>query len=143
MFLWERENDPFIGPKLEGWYEMNVWSHLIDTLFHNTEVNLKRGADRKNEGRSVSERKSTRKMIGRKGDGVFISHTRRLEFGAIEAWRRWEGKSGDKYLRDSLKLSKLLKDMLRLLFSECGMVKNVIRELQVVGILQGANRFKS
>ena len=71
LFLWEREGNPFVESQLEGWYEMNVCGHLIDPLFHNLEVELKReegmslmSNDHKNNERSVDERKKARKMIG-------------------------------------------------------------------------------
>ena len=59
--------------KLEGWFEMNVWSRLIDPAFSNLNVDIIRG-----EGMSIasSERKNVqrklndRKKFGRKGDSV-------------------------------------------------------------------------
>nr|CAG8581599.1 8058_t:CDS:1 [Entrophospora candida] len=95
-------------------------------------------SDRKNHERSVADRK----MIGRKGDGVFRLCKKRLEFGAIEAGRKWEGQHGTKYLTDSLKLCKMLKDMLAQLSTECDWIEDLVRKLQVVGILQGASRIQ-
>nr|CAG8600785.1 674_t:CDS:1 [Entrophospora candida] len=145
LFLWEKEEDPFDPLKLEGWYEMGVWSCLVDPAFSNLNIDLVRGegmslasSDRKNHERSVADRK----MIGRKGDGVFRLCKKRLEFGAIEAGRKWEGQHGTKYLTDSLKLCKMLKDMLAQLSTECDWIEDLVRKLQVVGILQGASRIQ-
>ncbi|GES94360.1 hypothetical protein GLOIN_2v1828688 [Rhizophagus clarus] len=60
-------------------------------------------SDRKNDDMNCEE---NRKKIGRKGDGIFRLIGDRLEFGAIEAGRKWEGKSGRKYIKDSLKLNR-------------------------------------
>lgn len=122
LFLWDREENPFDYSKLEGWYEMNVWGHLIDPTFHNTNIDLVRGegmscasSDRKNIIRTINDRKK----IGRKGDGVFRLCKDRLEFGAIETGRKWEGPNGTKYLNDSLKLNKMMKDMIAQLTNIC------------------------
>ncbi|CAG8698903.1 15023_t:CDS:2, partial [Racocetra persica] len=146
MFLWNKDENPFDHSKLEGWYEVNVWGRLIDPAFDNLlNIDLVRGegmslasSDRKNFKRSLD----TRKKVGRKGDGVFRLHKDRLEFGIIEAGRKWEGQAGSKYLSDSLKASKMLKDMLCQLVSECDMKESLSRKLQAVGILHGANRIQ-
>ncbi|CAG8836243.1 10664_t:CDS:1, partial [Racocetra persica] len=136
---------PFDSLKLEGWYEMNIWSHLIDPAFYNVNIDLIRGegmslasSDRKNVERTTSDRKK----VGRKGDGVFRLHKDRLEFGAIEAGRDWEGQCGSKIITDSLKICKMLKDMLNQLAIECNMKENHVRKLRVVGMLQSGNRMQ-
>ncbi|CAG8788497.1 4999_t:CDS:2, partial [Dentiscutata erythropus] len=143
--LWEMEENPINDSLLEGWYEMNMWSRVIDPAFDNLNIDLVRGegmshasSDRKNLTRATNDRKK----LGRKGDGVFRLRKDRLEFGAIEAGRKWEGKSGTKYMTDSLKICKMLKDMLNQLAIECGMKEDLVRKLQVVGILNGANRIQ-
>lgn len=78
------------------------------------------------------------KKIGKKGDGIFRLKGDRLEIGGIEAGKKWEGKNGRKYLQNSLKLSKMLRDML----VECNDDEQVIRKLQTVGMLHSANRFQ-
>ncbi|RHZ88090.1 hypothetical protein Glove_26g247 [Diversispora epigaea] len=94
LFLWRKKETPFDSSKLEGWYAINIWGRLIDPAFENLDINLVRGegmsltsSDRKNLERTINERKK----IGRKGDGVFRLSKDRLEFGAIEAKRKWEG----------------------------------------------------
>ncbi|CAG8571588.1 1427_t:CDS:2 [Paraglomus occultum] len=136
--LWEMDNNPFDSSKSEGWFAMNIWSRLIDPALDDLNVNLIRG-----EGMSFasSERKNavnTYKKFGRKGDGVFRLPNSRLEVGAIEAGRKYKEKSGTKLLSDSLKLSKMLKDMMDKLIKECGTKEG----LKVIGILNGANRLQ-
>ncbi|CAI2190738.1 14369_t:CDS:2 [Funneliformis geosporum] len=116
LFLWQKEENPFDSEKLEGWYEMNVWSHLIDPAFHNLNIDL--------------------------GDGVFRLCKDRLEFGAIETGRKWEGEKGTKYMHDSLKMCKMLKDMVTQLAIICDGREELVRKLEVVGILHGANRIQ-
>ncbi len=144
--LWEKEHDFTLDQsRLEGWYEHNIWSHLIDPVFHDLEIELVRGegmslssSDRKND----EEQNSDRKKIGRKGDGIFRISKDRLEFGAIEAGRKWEGANGRKYITDSLKLSKMLRDMLVKLIMTFKGNEQKMRQLQTVGILHSANRFQ-
>lgn len=74
LVLWEMEDNFTSGQsKLEGWYQSNVWSRIIDPAFHDMKFeSIIRGegmsfasSDRKNDGKSESDRKK----IGRKGDG--------------------------------------------------------------------------
>ncbi|CAB4432769.1 unnamed protein product [Rhizophagus irregularis] len=143
--LWENEDFTLDSSRLEGWYQHNIWSPIIDPAFHNSKINLVRGegmstasSDRKNNKSCNADRKK----IGKKGDGIFRLKGDRLEIGGIEAGRKWEGKNGRKYLRDSLKLSKMLRDMLIQLIKECNGDEQIIRKLQTVGMLHSANRFQ-
>ncbi|CAI2182374.1 20653_t:CDS:2 [Funneliformis geosporum] len=119
--LWEKEHDFILDQsRLEGWYEHNIWSHLIDPVFHDLEIELVRGegmslssSDRKNDEDQNSE---DRKKIGRKGDGIFRM--------------------------DSLKLSRMLRDMLVKLIMALKGNEQEMRQLQTVGILHSANRFQ-
>ncbi|CAG8519357.1 7616_t:CDS:2, partial [Funneliformis caledonium] len=140
--LWKGESNFNSSSKLEGWFEMNVWAHLVDPAFRGMEIELVRGegqslssSNRKNIDRTVNDRKK----IGKKGDGIFRLRNNHLEFGAIEAGRNWEGSKGTKFLTDSLKMCKMLKDILNELASECNMKEDIVRKLQTAGILQGAN----
>ncbi|CAG8709457.1 10044_t:CDS:2, partial [Acaulospora morrowiae] len=89
--LWRGEDDFTTASKLKVWFEMNIWAHLVDPAFR-------------------------LKMIERKLEkGGMRLRKKRLEFGAIEAGRNWEGTKGAKILTDSLKMSKMLKDMINVL----------------------------
>src|SRR5581483_5440946 len=116
--LWEKSENFTLNqsPRLEGWYQHNVWSPIIYPAFRNLDIDLIRGegssmasSDRKNDDTDCEE---DRKKIGRKGDGVFRLNGDKLEFETIEAGKKWEGKNGKKYIIDSLKLGKMLRDML-------------------------------
>ncbi|RIA86912.1 hypothetical protein C1645_740505 [Glomus cerebriforme] len=88
--------------------------------------------DRKNDGKTDFDRKK----IGRKGDEIFRITADCIKFEVVETGRKWEGSNGTKYLKDSLKLNKMLKDMITKLISKCdGDI--IIRQLQVIGILNG------
>ncbi|RIB16136.1 hypothetical protein C2G38_2190825 [Gigaspora rosea] len=62
-----------------------------------------------------------------------------VPFDAIEAGRNGEVTKGTKLLADSLKMSKMLKYMINVLATECNMKEDVLRKLQIAGILQEAN----
>ncbi|CAG8527891.1 13884_t:CDS:2, partial [Acaulospora morrowiae] len=128
--LWREEDDFTSASKLEEWFEMNIWANLIDPAFREMEIDLVR------EGMCLSS--SDRENIDR-SDGIFRLRKKHLEFGAIEAGRNREGTKGTKLLTDSLKMSKMLKDMINALATECNMKEDVLRKLQIAGILQGAN----
>ncbi|GES87242.1 C2H2-type zinc finger transcription factor [Rhizophagus clarus] len=143
--LWENENFTLDSSRLEGWYQHNIWSPIIDRAFHDSKINLIRGegmstasSDRKNDASCDADRKK----IGKKGDGIFRLKGDRLEIGAIEAGRKWEGTNGRKYLKDSLKLSKMLRDMIVQLTKECNGNERIVRKLQTIGMLHSANRFQ-
>ncbi|CAG8821354.1 22810_t:CDS:2, partial [Gigaspora margarita] len=119
------DENPFDSLKLEGWFEINIWSRLIDPAFDNLNIDLIRGegmsfasSERKNIQRKINDHKK----FGRKGDGEEIN--------------------GMKYMSDSLKISKILKDMLDKLIRECKMKENLVKKLKVIGILHGANRLQ-
>ncbi|RIB09720.1 hypothetical protein C2G38_2146412 [Gigaspora rosea] len=113
--LWGMDKNPFDSLKLEGWFEMNVWSRIIDPAFDDLNVDLIRE------------------------EGVFRLRKSHLTFGAIEAGRKL---NGTKYMSDSLEMSKKLKDMLDKLIRECKMDKDLVKKLKVVGFLHGANRLQ-
>lgn len=143
--LWEMDEDPFDSLKLEGWFQMNVWGRIVDPAFDNLNIELVRGEGMSfasSERKNIKRRINIRKKIGRKGDGIFRLRSDRLELEAIEAGRKWEEISGTKYMTDSLKISKLLKDMLDKLIMECKMKEDVVKKLKVIGILHGANRLQ-
>ena len=43
--LWEDDDNFTLDPsRLEGWYQHNIWSLIIDPAFRNSRINLIRGA---------------------------------------------------------------------------------------------------
>jgi hypothetical protein len=74
----------------------------------------------------------TRKLTGRKIDGIIYSVERLLEFGAIEAARSFKGVSDQKYLLEKFKMPKTLRDM----YSEAvNFDDQKAEKIQVFGIL--------
>ncbi|RUS16129.1 hypothetical protein BC938DRAFT_476693 [Jimgerdemannia flammicorona] len=75
-------------PHLEGWFDANVWSNIIDNCFGNMkDIELIRKesssmaiSTRKNRERSHEDRKK----IGRRMDGIFRTYVGDIEYGAIE-----------------------------------------------------------
>ncbi|KAF8924651.1 hypothetical protein BGZ58_001582 [Dissophora ornata] len=104
----------------EAFYALRVWNALVDGLLKNIpDIKILRGEKcsqsssvRKNEDRDLE----TKKALGRRIDGIFVSRRSNLEFGAIEAGKKNEGTTGTKVLTDARKLAKLLKDMMNHIF---------------------------
>src|SRR5581483_4152253 len=145
--LWEKSENFTLNqsPRLEGWYQHNVWSPIIYPAFRNLDIDLIRGegssmasSDRKNGDMDCEE---DRKKIGRKGDGIFRLNGDRLEFVTIEAGKKWEGKSG-RNITDNLKLSKMLRDMFVQLAKGCNDDEQIVRKLLTVGMLHSGNQFQ-
>ncbi|CAG8684449.1 13108_t:CDS:10, partial [Funneliformis caledonium] len=144
--------------KLEGWFQHNIWSSIIDPAFYiNSRINLIRGegmslasSDRKNDTSYDADHETSssdscdvdRKKIGRKRDGIFRLKGDRLEFGAIEVGRKWKDRNRRKYITDILKLSKMLRDMLVVLIAKCKGNKQIAKQLQTVRMLHSGNRFQ-
>ncbi|CAG8788149.1 16653_t:CDS:2, partial [Dentiscutata erythropus] len=132
---YEDNNKPLQRSHLEGWYDVNIWSLIVDhglKNIHDLEIvrkesNCKSSSVKINQSRSKKRhKKMTRKRIGPKLDGVFRMYGE-MEYGAIEV-----GKDFDqtKLLSDNFKLEKVLKDMHVQLCQ-----KNNSRKLRVPGIL--------
>ncbi|RHZ54798.1 hypothetical protein Glove_423g8 [Diversispora epigaea] len=98
----------------------------------------KTSSNRKNQTNYGTDRKKIRK----KRNGIFKLKGSRLEFGTIEAGKEWEGEYGKKYIKDSLKLCKMFYDMLIQLSKECNNNEKIFRKLQIIGILNSANRLQ-
>ncbi|PKY61050.1 hypothetical protein RhiirA4_431557 [Rhizophagus irregularis] len=112
----KKDDDDFTldSSKLEGWFQHNIWSFIIDLAFRiNSRINLICGkgmsltfSDRKNNtscdtdyGISFNDSRDVdQKKIGKKGDGIFRLKGDRLEFGAIEAKKKWKDRNGRKLI---------------------------------------------
>lgn len=96
--LYQDHEEDLLQEQSEAFYALKVWSALVDGLLKtNPDIKLLRGekcsqssALRKNKGRDLESRKA----IGRRIDGIFMSRSMSMEFGAIETGVRCEGKSG-------------------------------------------------
>jgi len=100
-------------------------------IFCRTDAPSVSSANRKNRGRQAN----TRKLIGRKIDGIIYSVDRKLEIGAIEAARSFLGVSDRKYLLEAFKMPKTLRDMYTDLMIAANYEQQKADNLQVVGII--------
>jgi len=92
-FLMEYEdpNEALKKSHLEGWFDVNTRSVIIDHIFRNIqglEIVRKEStsiavATRKNRSRTIKSIKE-RQKIGRRGDGIFRTYNNNMEYGAIE-----------------------------------------------------------
>ncbi|CAG8479899.1 8653_t:CDS:2 [Paraglomus occultum] len=140
--LYENTDSPMIRNQYEDWYTVAIFGSCIDFCVRDTQLgtDIKRtdapsvsSANRKNRGRQANTR--TRKLTGRKIDGIIYSINRKLEMGVIEAAKSFLGVSDRKYLLEAFKMPKTLRDM----YTDMMIAVNYEREkadrLQVVGIL--------
>ena len=88
-------------------------------------------ANRKNRHRKAN----ARKLIGRKIDGIIYVTNRLLEIGAIEGARAFAGVSDNKYLLESFKMPKTLRDIYTDLIKAVNFDDQKADKLQVFGIL--------
>ncbi|GES78735.1 C2H2-type zinc finger transcription factor [Rhizophagus clarus] len=138
-----RPND-FTRSHLEGWFASNIWSAIVDACFIDLEtIEFVRGEgcssasrQRKNRERKCSK---TKKIMGRKCDGIARDLGSPEEFAVSEEGSTWTGEDGTKYLSDgSLKMPKLMRDMLLQKIKNHGVnfVKN--NQIEIVGFLHSA-----
>ncbi|CAB4401981.1 unnamed protein product [Rhizophagus irregularis] len=90
----------------------------------------------KNDGKTGS----IYKKIERKEDEIFRITTDHMKIRVIETGHKWKGSNRTKYLKDSLKLNKMLKDMIMNLIFENNC--NIFKQFQVIGILNGGNQLQ-
>ncbi|CAG8448703.1 11723_t:CDS:10 [Funneliformis caledonium] len=90
-------------------------------------------ANRKNRGRSGNT--NTRKLTGRKIDGIVYIVDRLIEVGAIEAARSFLGVSDQKYLLETFKMPKTLRDIYADLVRTANYEDRKANNIQVFGIL--------
>ncbi|PKC00870.1 hypothetical protein RhiirA5_365382, partial [Rhizophagus irregularis] len=138
--LYENVDSPLIRSQYEDWYTIALFGTCIDFCMRDIQLgtDIKRtdapsvsSANRKNRGRQAN----TRKLIGRKIDGIIYSVDRKLEIGAIEAARSFLGVSDRKYLLEAFKMPKTLRDMYTDLMIAANYEQQKADKLQVVGII--------
>ncbi|KAG0735103.1 hypothetical protein G6F57_013052 [Rhizopus arrhizus] len=119
------ESDKLKKAHRESWYLSHIWQ-FIDNAFDNIknidvlsqECSSVSSSKRKNKDRSIGGvEMRERKKVGYRCDMIFcenrIGHDERIEYGASEAGKLYDGDEGTKRLEEgSKKLPKCLKDML-------------------------------
>lgn len=139
---------------LENWFVVNIWSAFLDqSMMTLKDIHLSRYVffvtfsmqlclkfrSGESQSMSSSDRKNadpvkpgSRKKTGRRYDGVLRFND--IEIGAVEHARGYQGETGRKWREDTLKLAKVLHDMLTrvepLVDSE-----EAFKSLQVVGLV--------
>ncbi|KAG9307537.1 hypothetical protein G9A89_000016 [Geosiphon pyriformis] len=145
---YELRSSDFTTSHLEGWFTSNIWSIVIDACFVGLEIiEFIRGegcsrasGERKNFGRNNS---NVKKLLGRKCDGIVRELGSSEEYGISEEGRDWTGKDGTKYLADeSLKLPKVMLDMLHQKLRKHGINFVRSRQMEIVGFLHSAQQLQ-
>ncbi|CAG8466883.1 3832_t:CDS:2 [Scutellospora calospora] len=139
---YESSKNRLMQPHAEGWYAINVWSILIDKTFLNIpDIELVRGetcsvasSNRKNDD-EMYRIKGQRKALGHRIDGIFQNTVNDYEYGGIEVAKTCQGPHDRKYLGNSLKLTKLLKDIFHQQSSIVDYDETVVKKIEMVGLL--------
>ncbi|CAG8613994.1 33425_t:CDS:10, partial [Racocetra persica] len=137
LIYYENSDQPLQMKHLEGWYDANIWSVVIDFAFNNVkglEISRKDPhsisvAKRKNRKRRLKERVK----IGRKLDGIFKTYDG-IEYGAIEVQSPFTQINSLEQCKDGFKLGKSIHNMLACLAQAINFNEEKVRQLQVVGL---------
>ncbi|CAG8682391.1 6863_t:CDS:2, partial [Ambispora gerdemannii] len=138
--LFENIDTPLVKTQYEDWFTVALFGTCIDFCIRDAQLgtDVKRtdapslsSANRKNRHRKAN----TRKLIGRKIDGIIYITNRLLELGAIEGARAFAGISDNKYLLESFEMPKTLRDMYSDLIKAVNYDDQKPDKLQVFGIL--------
>ncbi|KAF9974729.1 hypothetical protein BGZ73_001812 [Actinomortierella ambigua] len=138
---YQQENLKLSTSQSESWYITMLWAFL-PTIFkmggrldHQPgEVVSEASALRKNVDRDLE----SRRVHGRKLDGVVSCTVTGLELGAIEAAKADAGPQGTKSLSDSRKLAKVMKDMHDRVAAKAS--DDIRDKLQTFGLLLARNK---
>jgi hypothetical protein len=121
----------------ESFYAHTLWGFISMLflqdkafIFRTAEVHSHASFLRKNKDRKVEG--TTRQAVGRKVDGLVISRSTLLELCVIEMARKDAGPNDTKALRDTRKLSKVLKDSFDAICMKS--TKDISSELSVFGL---------
>ncbi|CAG8689651.1 7436_t:CDS:10, partial [Cetraspora pellucida] len=141
LMYYENHNEPLKRSHLESWYDINVWSHIVDhglsDIFGIEVVRKESTSDavstRKNRKRICTRyKKLPRKKMGYKMDGLFRTYLNNIEYGAIEVGKKFDE---TKLLADGFKISKAMHDIFVCLCRLVNFEETKIRKLQIPGIL--------
>ncbi|CAG8464035.1 5700_t:CDS:10 [Acaulospora morrowiae] len=141
LMLYEDPDEVLRKEHLEGWFDANIWSVVVDRAFSNVrgpqtvrkEASSKSVAKRKNRKRARKERTKITK-IGCKLDGVFRTYDDDIEYGTIEVKSEFVQVNSTDRLKDGLKLGKAMHDMYVCLSHLVKLDEKKVRQLQVIGL---------
>ncbi len=139
---YESPKNRLMQPHAEGWYAVNIWGMLIDKAFLNVpDIDLVRGetcsvasSNRRNDD-EMYKIKGNRKALGHRIDGIVQNIVNNYEYGGIEVAKTCRGPHDRKQLGDSLKLTKLLKDIFHQQSYVVDYNEEIVKKLEVVGLL--------
>ncbi|RUP47013.1 hypothetical protein BC936DRAFT_146227 [Jimgerdemannia flammicorona] len=163
--LFESPDQLLQKPHLEGWYDSNIWSFIVDYALqdlkgmetvryvpsdrfvcvcaHTSDILISYRKEssslattmRKNRKR-VRTGKEDRSKIGRRLDAIIKTDADAYyEYGAVEVAKSFRGVKSTKWLTDSLKLAKTLHDMLFRLEELVDHQDSLVKKLRVVGLV--------
>lgn len=141
VVLFDTPGQPLCGSHLEDWYSSQIWSPILDKCFLSLPgMSLERKesccvatALRKNRNRIDT---TMRAKSGPRLDGIIRTvEDDSYEYGGLEVARTFRGTSSTKWLDDSRKLIRALRDMLGRLHRLVDGDVEVVGKLQVVGIV--------
>ncbi|KAF9948040.1 hypothetical protein BGZ72_009994 [Mortierella alpina] len=122
--VYERNKFQLQSRKSESWFRENLWANLHDIFnvpdelsYEPGEVHCQASARRKNRER---ESTLTKQQAGRKADGLVSSTEPSCELLVVEAANTDNGPQGTKAMNDTLKLSKMTKDMFDVILEKVG-----------------------
>ncbi|KAG0129986.1 hypothetical protein HOY82DRAFT_610152 [Tuber indicum] len=133
--LWRRHD--------ESWYDLNVWSAVLDRCLQGLEgMDLREktsfaSAARKNQG-GVDTTK--RQKMGPCYDGVLRDYYNHRVYAVVETSKTFGGEVDTKWLYDSRKVAKGLHDILFLLQADVD--TSQLKELQVAGLVSAGLTFQ-
>lgn len=140
LLLFDSPDEPLCRPHLEGWYAAQIWSLVIDKCllslpgitFESKEGSCRASALRKNRNRTGP---TERMKSGPRLDGIIRSIDDDVfEYGGTEVARTFQGGTkSTKWMHDSRKLAKALRDMLHRLCQAAHKSKRGM--VQVVGFI--------
>ena len=145
--LFEAPGEPLRASHQENWYNCHLWSQIIDNCLldlggmtlERGEVTCRATAFRKTRNRTKATK---RQKIGPRLDGIIRSvEDDFCEYGGIEVARSFGGVTSTKWLSDSLKLVKALRDMLFQLHELVDHDPAILKRLQVVGVFNAGQCF--
>ncbi|CAG8537561.1 9558_t:CDS:10 [Ambispora leptoticha] len=141
LTYYEDPNETLQKQHLESWYDINVWSLIIDHGLCDVigmetvrkESSSVAVATRKNRKRARTlRRKPERKKMGYRMDGIFRMYIGDVEYGATEVAKKFDTA---KLLTDGFKLVKAMHDIFVCLSEKVRFEEKKVRQLRVAGML--------
>lgn len=150
LALFEDPGEPLRASyHLEDWYTSNVWSLVIDhclvdlrgMTIERKESPCRATSVRKNRNRTMTG-KANRLKTGRRLDAIIKTvEDDYHEYGGMEVARSFRGITSSKWLGDTFKLAKALRDMLHRLDVLVDHKESIVKKLQVVGVFNAGTSY--